>query len=767
MTFSSQHKHLSFAQQRSQLPIWQHRKDLLYAIEHFSVIILVGETGTGKSTQIPQILKSFGWTSNGKRILCTQPRRIAAMSLATRVAEEMQSLVGTDVGYHVRFDAKYSNDTCILYVTDGILLRETLSDPMLLRYSVIVVDDAHERSLNSDILLGLLKKVLRKRPALRIVVTSATLQANVLKTFFESNLTPSPDGEVQGRDTACILSIQGRQHPVDIQYVIAPVFNFMESAVDTAIRIHSSETGKGDILVFMPGSEECDGCMRLLEEKYSGADLVALSLYSTLPHHVQSRVFDVSAAHRGIRRVIFATNIAESSVTIPGVGFVVDSALVKLKYFDVSSGIDSLITCPSSRASAKQRAGRAGRTQPGKCFRLVTEADFFAVRPPSLESHESHGSGTAKGEWVPISTPPEMQRVDISMAVLQLKAIGVDNVLHFDFISPPTPAQLIFALELLYSLGALDLSTGNLTLCGRNMAEIGLEPKLSKCLLAAHYEYGCGEQMLDVLCMCAVDYPFLQLHHGRSAASKLQIQEAVNEFVSLDGDHITLMGIFKRYKEVLSSSGKRGGGGAASEWCQSNSLQPRVMQRAAEIREQLRSVLRGIVKKNLKDAPLNDGAGACAGAGAGAAATVESTADQFYRRDVPFDCSCGDDTVAVRKCLLSGYFASVAKLNSSGTYTSLRSTISSGGRGSSGDITCLAPHSQSVFASYGRPPEWVMYNEVTYTTGSFTRNSSGASGSTRECGGNSSGLTAYMRDMSRIDPKWIVEVAQHYYNYTI
>lgn len=813
---------------RFQLPIYLHKKELLYAMENYRVVILVGETGSGKSTQIPQILRSFGWTSNGKRILCTQPRRIAAISLAVRVAEELHcSVGGQEVGYHVRFDSNYTAMTEILYVTDGILLRETLSDPLLLKYNVIIVDDAHERSLNSDILLGLLKKIMRKRPNLRVIVTSATLQAEVLKKFFEdvdidkanSTSTVASSSSSSGAlstmdiDIACILSIQGRQYPVDILYTTSPVYNYLTTAVKTAISIHRTESNIGDILVFLPSSEDCDYCVSLLEEEYEHADLVALPLYGSLPYHLQARVINnadnmtASSGSSGgsggrcsgsynsggarVRRVIFSTNIAESSITIPGIVFVVDSGFVKLNYFDIQSGINSLICCPSSQAAATQRAGRAGRTEPGKCYRLMTEEWFLSgtttttasaggtpippIPPPSttsLSAKTAYRSAYSHylGSIVPLIAPAEMQRVELSTVVLQLKAIGVDNVLQFDFISPPSPEQLIYALELLYSLGALDLETGDLTTCGRSMAEIGLEPKLSKCLLTSHYSYGCTSEILDILAMTSVDYPFTQLHSGgggsRSAAFKQELEDNISYFVSLEGDHMTLLNIFQQYKTILNSvsgSSRRGSecsessvssncrSAAVREWCQSHSLQSRVMHRAVEIRSQLQNVLTGVINRNKTADGGYDGHHI--------SNSSNNDDDAIYRQDLPMNMSCGDDSVAVRKCLLSGYFGSIGKLTNAGTYCSLRSTVSSGNYGNSAAVSGgmdLIPHSQSVFAHYGMPPEWVLYNDVTYSTAAGVNTSN-----------RNSNNVAYMRDVTKIDPKWIMEVAKHYYTYSI
>jgi ATP-dependent RNA helicase DDX35 len=253
-------------------------------------------------------------------------------------------MLGAEVGYAIRFDAKCSSRTLIKYCTDGLLLRETLTDPLLNKYSVVIVDEVHERSLYTDVLLGLLKKIKRKRPELRLVVASATVNALEMKNFFETRST-KPGEETE--DTACVLSVTGRLHDVDILYLEQPTHNYVTSAVNTVLDIHQNED-IGDILVFLPGSEDIDHAVHLLEEAEK-PDLHPLPLYSTLPHKLQMRVFDPTPP--GHRKVVFATNIAETSITIEGIKFVVDSGFGKIKYFNAEGGIDALITAPASKAS--------------------------------------------------------------------------------------------------------------------------------------------------------------------------------------------------------------------------------------------------------------------------------------------------------------------------------------------------------------------------------------------------------------------------------
>lgn len=431
----------SYSYQRQLLPIFNYKSHILYAIEKYSVVVLISDTGTGKSTQIPQYLVESGWASEGSMILCTQPRRVAVMTISDRVAKERNSILGEEVGYSIRFEKKLSEElTKIKYCTDGVLIREMMSDPMLLRYSVIMIDEAHERSLNTDILFGLLKKVQKKRPELRIIVASATMDAQIIKSFFETNTkkpssssssvalvninsssitntqsvglkrkglpittvsstltSSSNDDNDEEEDSCCILQITGKMYQVDICYLSEPCRNYLQTTIDTVLNIHKYED-TGDILVFLPGSEDIDDVIRGLRELYTGSTLYFLPLYAALHTRAQLEVFKPTPD--GYRKVVIATNIAETSITIPGVKYVIDSGFVKLNYFDFHRGVEMLITCPISQASAQQRAGRCGRTQPGKCFRLLTESAYSAL---------------------PFHTVPEIQRVNVSWSILQMK----------------------------------------------------------------------------------------------------------------------------------------------------------------------------------------------------------------------------------------------------------------------------------------------------------------------------------------------------------
>ncbi|KAK9470990.1 P-loop containing nucleoside triphosphate hydrolase protein [Dipodascopsis tothii] len=530
---------LSMARQRESLPIFRHRREILYLIETTPVVVLIGHTGSGKTTQLPQYLHEAGWTTDGLAVACTQPRRMAATSVAARVANEIGCALGQDVGYSIRFEDMTSDRTRIKYMTDGMLVREILVDPLLSRYSVIMIDEAHERSLYTDILLGVLKRILRKRPDLRVVVSSATLQAEAFRDFF-------------GGDTK-IISIEGRTHPVDVQYTSVPVENYFETAVQTVFDIHTRE-GPGDVLVFLTGMDEINRMAEEIADRATtlrpGMDRVAvLPLYAGLPADEQARVFE--PAEEGTRKVVLATNVAETSVTIDGIVFVVDCGLVKLRTYEPVSGLEALAVVPVSRASAAQRAGRAGRTQPGKCFRLYTRETMGGLAD---------------------ATVPEVQRSNLVGVVLQLKALGIDNVARFDFVSSPPAELVIKALELLYMLGALDDYARLTDPVGLRMAELPLDAQTAKSLLAAP-DFGCLDQMLTIAAMVSVESVFYTPHDDRRNADAERLKFAVDE-----GDHLTLYNVYQAFV---------GRGNQSAKWAHNHYLNYKALERAASVRRQL------------------------------------------------------------------------------------------------------------------------------------------------------------------------------------
>jgi len=531
---------MSIIEQRQSLPIFKLKEELLKAVHDNQVLIVIGETGSGKTTQITQYLAEAGYTAKGK-IGCTQPRRVAAMSVAKRVSEEFGCRLGQEVGYTIRFEDCTSAETMIKYMTDGFLLRECLIDGELKQYSLIMLDEAHERSISTDVLFGLMKKVVQKRPDLKLIVTSATLDAVKFSEYFFQ---------------APIFTIPGRTFPVEILYTREPETDYLDASLITVMQIHLTEP-PGDILVFLTGQEEIDTACEILYERMKSLgpevpELTILPVYSALPSEMQTRIFDPAAP--GSRKVIIATNIAETSLTIDGIFYVVDPGFVKQNVFSSKSGMDQLIVTPISQAQAKQRSGRAGRTGPGKCYRLYTERAY-------------------RDEMLPTNVP-EIQRTNLAATVLSLKAMGINDLLAFDFMDPPPMETLILAMEQLHSLSALD-SEGLLTRLGRRMAEFPLEPQLSKMLIMSVH-LACSDEILTIVSMLSVQNVFYRPKDKQAVADQKKAK-----FHQAEGDHLTLLAVYNSWKNNKFSN----------PWCYENFVQIRTLKRAQDVRKQMIGIM--------------------------------------------------------------------------------------------------------------------------------------------------------------------------------
>jgi len=542
-TFS---KNKTLREQRQYLPAFAVREDLLRVIRDNQVIIVVGQTGSGKTTQLTQFLHEDGYAAQGL-IGCTQPRRVAAMSVAKRVSEEMEVKLGGLVGYAIRFEDCTSRDTKIKYMTDGVLLRESLVEPDLDRYSCIIMDEAHERALNTDVLMGLIKKVLARRRDLKLIVTSATMNSERFSRFYGG----APE-----------FIIPGRTFPVDIQYSRSPCEDYVDSAVKQVLAIHVSQ-GAGDILVFMTGAEDIEITCELVAERLKLLNdppkLLILPIYSQMPADLQAKIFD--RAPPGVRKVIVATNIAETSLTVDGIMYVVDSGFSKLKVYNPKMGMDTLQITPISQANASQRAGRAGRTGPGKCFHLYTERAF-------------------RDEFY-IQTIPEIQRTNLANTVLLLKSLGVKDLLDFDFMDPPPQDTITTSLFDLWALGAID-NIGDLTPLGRKMTAFPMDPSLAK-LIITSVEYECSEEMLTIVSMLSVPNPF-----NRPKERIEEADAAREKFFVAESDHLTFLHLYTQWKANGFSDG----------WCVRHFLHPKSMRRAKEIRDQLNDIMK-MQKMNL------------------------------------------------------------------------------------------------------------------------------------------------------------------------
>ncbi|KAJ5674894.1 Pre-mRNA-splicing factor ATP-dependent RNA helicase-like protein cdc28 [Penicillium maclennaniae] len=520
---AAEKKAATIEETRKSLPIYQFRDQIIQAVHDHQVLIIVGETGSGKTTQIPQYLHEAGFTKDGLKIGCTQPRRVAAMSVAARVAEEMGVRIGNEVGYAIRFEDNTSDKTILKYMTDGMLLRELLTEPDLGQYSALMIDEAHERTVPTDIACGLLKDIAKARPDLKLLISSATMDAQKFQKYF---------------DDAPIFNIPGRRYPVDVHYTSQPEANYLAAAITTVFQIHVTQ-GPGDILVFLTGQEEIEAAEQSLQEtaRKLGSkipEMIICPIYANLPSELQTKIFEPTPPKA--RKVVLATNIAETSLTIDGIVYVIDPGFVKENVFNPRTGMESLVVTPCSRASANQRAGRAGRVGPGKCFRLYTKWAYYN----ELEEN----------------TTPEIQRTNLNGVILMLKSLET----------------IIRALEQLYALGALN-DRGELTKVGRQMAEFPTDPMLAKAILAAD-KYGCVEEVLSIISMLGESSALF----FRPKDKKIHADSARNRFTIKDGgDHLTLLNIWNQWVDSDFSV----------VWAKENFLQQRSLTRARDVRDQL------------------------------------------------------------------------------------------------------------------------------------------------------------------------------------
>jgi pre-mRNA-splicing factor ATP-dependent RNA helicase DHX16 len=558
------------------------------------------------------------------------------MSVAARVAGEIGCKVGHDVGYQIRFEDCTTDKTVIKYMTDGMLLREFLGEHDLASYSVMIIDEAHERTLHTDVLFGLVKDVARHRPDFKLIISSATLDARKFSTYF---------------DNAPIYNVPGRRYPVAIHYTKGPEANYLEAAVLTSLQIHLTQ-GPGDVLVFLTGQQEIDEAMEMIGFKTRGmgsamAELLVLPIYANLPTDMQSKIFEKTPD--GARKIVLATNIAETSITIDNIVYVIDPGFAKQNAYNPKTGMESLVVVPSSKAAADQRAGRAGRVKPGKCFRLYTKWSF---------EHELEDQNA-----------PEIQRTNLGGVVLMLKSIGIDDLINFDFMDAPPPETLMKALEHLYALGALN-AQGELTKVGRRMAEFPMDPTLSKAIVHSA-KLKCTDEIITVCAMvsCGNNIFF------RPKDKAIHADNAVKNFHRPGGDHLMLLNVYKQWEETNFSV----------PWCFENYIQNRTLKMARDIREQILEM-------------------------------CERT---------ELICKSNNDVDLIRKSITAGYFHNTARLNKSGSYTTVKS-----------------PHQVEIHPSsslQGQFPKMVIYNELVMTT------------------------KEYMRNVIEIKPEWLMEVAPHYY----
>ncbi|KAK8134377.1 helicase associated domain-containing protein [Apiospora sp. TS-2023a] len=634
-------QYFNILKSRRDLPVSKQRKEFLEMYHKSQILVFVGETGSGKTTQIPQyVLYDELPQLNHKLVACTQPRRVAAMSVAQRVADELDVTLGEEVGYSIRFEDRTGPKTILKYMTDGMLLREAMHDHMMSRYSCIILDEAHERTLATDILMALLKQLAQRRPDLKIIVMSATLDAQKFQKYFYE---------------APLLAVPGRTHPVEIYYTPEAEKDYVEAAIRTVLQIHASEP-EGDILLFLTGEEEIeDTCRKIsleVDDMIREADcgpMMVYPLYGTLPPHQQQKIFDpapkpLKKGGKPGRKCIISTNIAETSLTIDGIVYVVDPGFSKQKIYNPRIRVESLLVSAISKASAQQRAGRAGRTKPGKCFRLYTEKAF-------------------KDELIE-QTYPEILRSNLANTVLELKKLGVEDLVHFDLMDPPAPETMMRALEELNYLACLD-DEGELTQLGSMASEFPLDPALAVMLISSP-EFYCSNEILSITGLLSVPNIFV-----RPANRRREADEMKNQFRHPDGDHLTMLNVYHAFK------GAEGRGEDVKQWCHQHYLSHRHLKSADNVRTQLRRIME-THEVELVSTDFND--------------------KNYYSN--------------IRRALVAGFFMQVAKREGNGKiYRTMKD-----------NNQAVMLHPSTVLQT---DYEWVLYNEFVLTTKQYIRTVTG------------------------------------------
>jgi ATP-dependent helicase HrpA len=540
----------------AELPVVERREDILAAIRDHQVVVVAGETGSGKTTQLPKMCLELGRGRKGL-IGHTQPRRLAARSVAGRLAEELSVPLGEQVGYQVRFNDQSSPSTLVKLMTDGILLAETQHDPLLLRYDTLIIDEAHERSLNIDFLLGYLKRLLPKRPDLKVIITSATIDVERFAAHFGTPETPAP-----------VVEVSGRTFPVDVHY--RPLARSDEDEEDRTLQegivhavreIETIEREKGwlhgprDVLVFLPGERE----IRETADTLRRADLKGteiLPLYARLSNEEQNRVF---APHRG-RRIVLATNVAETSLTVPGIRYVIDPGLVRISRYSYRAKIQRLPIEPVSQASANQRKGRCGRIAEGVCIRLYDEEDFLSR---------------------PAFTDPEIQRTNLASVILSMLALKLGSIEDFPFVDPPDSRFVKDGFRLLFELGAVN-EKQQLSTLGRKLAKLPIDPRLARMVLAGA-ERGCLRDVLIVVSALAIQDP-----RDRPADKRQAADQAHQRWHDPDSDFVALLNLWHgidNARDALSGNQLR-------RWCREHYINYLRMREWHDTFRQLRQLLR-------------------------------------------------------------------------------------------------------------------------------------------------------------------------------
>jgi len=642
------------------LPVFKYKREIMDKVKKHPIILIVGETGSGKTTQIPQYLLEWDQISTQKRIVCTQPRTVAATSVARRVTEEVgESKEGGTVGYHIRLDRCVSARTKLEYMTEGVLLRKAQSRDNLSEYGVVIVDEAHERTVNADLLMGFLKEMVTERSDLRVIIMSATLDTERFRKYF---------------DSPPLISVPGSANPVQHHWLQRPTENYLSLTVEVIKAIHLSPDAveslgddtvpDGHILAFLTGQSEIERVTKELEglnlRSPNGHGLEVFALYAALNVDERKRAF-AEPRDRRTRKVVVATNIAETSLTISNVVYVVDCGLSKQRVYSPSKGVEILGVRQISKASVKQRVGRAGRVKPGVAYHLYTERGYIAF---------------------PNETPPEILRSGLVSEILAMLALGIENPLKFDFIDPPDEMTMARALHILRNLGAIDRGC-RITDTGRRMARFPVSPRMAKSLLAAYYEFDCVHEMVTVAAMMEIED---RLWWKPPPEHRARAKEAKAQFFHSSGDHLTLLNVFNAYCAVRDGHSRDQRG-----WAQDHFLNLRSLKRCGDIRKQIERTLARIIQHSENNA-------------------MQQIVFKVHR--IEFDKYYEN----ILKALLSGHFMNIAVKGFGEHFWRFRLvSLDADGKEKAVDVVDKAKaHQSSIFEKH-RAPNWAIYDEVVWT----------------------------------------------------
>ena len=644
------------------LPIYKSEKEFIDSFTNNTVTILTGETGSGKTTQIPKILLSHKLIP--QQVVITQPRRVAAISIAHRVSEELNTTIGDVVGYSVRFQEKSSKYTKIKYVTDGMLVRECILDPLLSKYSVVIIDEVHERSVHTDILLAILKGLIsgdeKKRPDLKVVIMSATFNAKKFLDYF---------------NTKAFISVMGRTFPVKVYNVVKENASYIDMALSCVMQIIMDDNMEyGDILVFLPGQEDIEDLSLLLIERkkkliemYNNQNKKRIfdvyQLFSSMPYEAQMKVFLPSNK----RKIILATNIAETSITIKNVKYIVDTGKFKIRKFFHNTNTDTLTITDITKNSALQRAGRAGRDSEGACFRLY--------------SKEKYNSFSEYNE-------PEILRINLRNVILELMAIGFPNIDTIDFIDKPKKENYQSAYDDLISLKALNRNI-ELTDFGRKIAILPVEPAFAVVLLNS-----LKEEFSDVSDEIMIIVSLLQSDNIFYTPSTLKekIDKIREKFINPISDHLTLLNVYIQWKESENKGA----------FCKENYLNDKALRKTKDIYDQLKKYLAKIkiddYKENKEEMIKKE-----------AISKVEKMINVIEKGNNYLDNEERENRreELICKCLLTGFFDNIARYSNENFYTTVK-----------GGMICKV-HPTSILIKKNRMSkerEFLLYNEMIVTS---------------------------------------------------